>query len=171
MPTNTRACSRARSLPMPKLIEPNHLGLQIRLRCHQRFHMTSVSTEIFYVDDSPDDLFLANYQMRDGEFSFVLKTFSTGIAAIMDMERRAARGETLPLMLVADYYMPITDGPELFRLIRANRQLAGVLLASCSGGDDPRDRQAAQEAGADFILGKPLDLAVCQELISRREMA
>ncbi|UVC09781.1 response regulator [Rhizobium sp. TH2] len=133
--------------------------------------MTSGTAEIFYVDDSPDDLFLANYQMREGGFSFALKTFSTGIAAIMDMERRAARGEALPLMLVADYYMPITDGPELFRLIRANRQLASVLLASCSGGDDPHDRKAAEEAGADFILGKPLDLALCQQLISRREIA
>jgi CheY-like chemotaxis protein len=133
--------------------------------------MTSGTAEIFYVDDSPDDLFLANYQMREGRFSFALKTFSTGIAAIMDMERRAARGKALPLMLVADYYMPIADGPELFRLIRANRQLAGVLLASCSGGDDPHDRQAAEEAGADFILAKPLDLALCQELISHHEIA
>ena len=133
--------------------------------------MTSVTAEIFYVDDSPDDLFLANYQMRGGGLSVALKTFSTGIAAIMDMERRAARGEALPSLLVADYYMPITDGPELLRLVRANDQFAGVLLASCSGGEDPRDRRAAEEAGADFILGKPLDLALCQELITRRRTA
>lgn len=133
--------------------------------------MTSGPTEIFYVDDSPDDLFLANYRMREGGFSFALKTFGTGIAAIMDMERRVARGETLPSLLVADYYMPLIDGPELFRLIRANHQLAGVALASCSGGDDPHDRSVAKEAGADFILDKPIDLALCQELITRRRTA
>ncbi|MDB5524119.1 MAG: putative two-component response regulator protein [Rhizobium sp.] len=133
--------------------------------------MTSGTAEIFYVDDSPDDLFLANYQMRAGGFAFALKTFSTGIAAIMDMERRVARGEALPGLLIADYYMPLIDGPELFRLIRANHHLAGVPLASCSGGDDPHDRKAAAEAGADFILDKPLDLALCQELLTRRRTA
>lgn len=133
--------------------------------------MTSSPAEIFYVDDSPDDLFLANYQMRDAGLSVALRTFTTGIAALMDMERRAARGEALPSLLVADYYMPITDGPELFRLVRANHQFADVMLASCSGGDDPHDRQAAEEAGADFVLGKPLDLALCQEIIARRQPA
>jgi CheY-like chemotaxis protein len=133
--------------------------------------MTSSPAEIFYVDDSPDDLFLANYQMRAGGFVFALKTFNTGIAAIMDMERRVARGEALPRLLVADYYMPITDGPELFRLIRANHQFVDVMLASCSGGDDSRDRKVAEEAGADFVLDKPLDLALCQEIIARRQTA
>lgn len=133
--------------------------------------MTSGPAEIFYVDDSPDDLFLANHRMRAGGVSFALKTFSTGIAAIMDMERRVARGETLPGMLIADYYMPLIDGPELFRLIRANDRLASVALASCSGGDDPHDRRAAEEAGADFILDKPLDLALCQELLTRGRTA
>jgi CheY-like chemotaxis protein len=133
--------------------------------------MISSPAEIFYVDDSPDDLFLANYQMRDGGLSVALKTFGTGIAALMDMERRAARGEALPSLLVADYYMPITDGPELFRLVRANPRFADVVLACCSGGDDPLDRKVAEEAGADFILAKPLDLALCQEIISRRQTA
>lgn len=132
--------------------------------------MTSGAAEIFYVDDSPDDLFLANYQMRAGGFSFALKTFGSGIAAIVDMERRAARGEALPYLVIADYYMPITDGPEFFRLIRANPKFRGVLLASCSGGDDPHDRKTAEDAGADFILGKPLDLALCQELIASRRI-
>ena len=133
--------------------------------------MTSGPDEIFYVDDSPDDLFLANFQMRGGAYSFSLKTFNTGIAAILNMERRAARGELLPRMLVADHYMPITDGPEVFRLVRADHRFAGVLLASCSGGDDPNDRRAAEEAGADFILGKPLNLALCQDLIAPRRTA
>lgn len=147
------------------------MTLAINVRRYQVSNMTSGAAEIFYVDDSPDDLFLANYQMRAGGFVFALKTFSTGIAAIMDMERRAARGEALPSLLVADYYMPITDGPELFRLVRANHQFADVMLASCSGGDDPGDRKAAEEAGADFVLGKPLDLALCQEIVARRQTA
>ena len=127
--------------------------------------MTAIANEIFYVDDSPDDIFLANYQMRDAQFGFTLKTFSTGIAAILDMERRVARGEALPRILVADFYMPITDGPELLRLITANEPLKSVVLCICSGSDDPRDREIAKDAGASMFLLKPLDLAFCQSLM------
>ena len=67
------------------------------------------------------------------------------------------------------------DGPmkreRRFWAIPLSMLAAAMLLASCSGGDDPHDRQAAEEAGADFILGKPLDLALCQELISHHEIA
>lgn len=128
--------------------------------------MTTVANEIFYVDDSPDDLFLVGHQFNNGTFDIVLKTFSTGIAAIMDLERRVARGEPLPALLVADFYMPITDGPELFRLIRANAKLNGLKLASCSGGDDPSDRRTAEDAGAEYFFEKPLDLAICQEMLA-----
>ena len=128
--------------------------------------MTSTPYEIFYVDDSPDDLLLVDSQLRGGAHNISLRTFSTGIAAIMDMERRVARGEPLPALLVADFYMPITDGPELFRLIRANSRFDAVRLASCSGGDDPHERQLAMDAGAEFFLEKPLDLVICQKILS-----
>jgi CheY-like chemotaxis protein len=128
--------------------------------------MTSAANEIFYVDDSPDDLLLVNYQMRSGSFDIVLKTFSTGIAVMMDMERRLARAERLPALVVADFYMPVVDGPELFRLIRANGRFDTVRLASCSGGDDPNDKQSARQAGAEFFLDKPLNLALCQEILA-----
>jgi hypothetical protein len=95
---------RRRRRGQPEILDKKEYGeqlqltLAINLRHDQVSSMTSGNAEIFYVDDSPDDLFLANYQMREGRFSFALKTFGTGIAAIMDMERRAARGEPLPGM-------------------------------------------------------------------------
>ena len=124
--------------------------------------------EVFYVDDSPDDRLFATHRFERGGYSFLLKTFSTGFAAILDMERRVARREKLPKLLVVDHYMPIMDGPELLRLVRRNEALAGVMLAVCSGGDDPADRQAARDAGADTLLPKPLDLDVCEAIVLGR---
>jgi CheY-like chemotaxis protein len=130
--------------------------------------MTELVDEILYVDDSPDDRLFAEHCFRRGNYAFDLKMFSTGFAAILDMERRVARGERLPRLLIVDHYMPVMDGPELLRLVRANASLADVLLAVCSGGDDPTDLQMALDAGAQTVLTKPLDLDLCREIIAGR---
>lgn len=128
--------------------------------------MTDLIDEVFYVDDSPDDRLFADHCHSKGEFPFELRMFSTGFAAILDMERRAARGEKLPRLLVADHYMPVMDGPELLGLIRANASLSSVMLAICSGGDDPLDRRAGRDAGAQAMLAKPLDLDRCAQILA-----
>jgi CheY-like chemotaxis protein len=128
--------------------------------------MPDLLDEVFYVDDSPDDRLFAEHCLQQGTYAFRLRMFSTGFAAILDMERRVARGELLPRLLVADYYMPVMDGPELLSLVRANSALSGVRLAICSGGDDPGDIETARSAGAQFILAKPLDLDACGDIVS-----
>lgn len=128
--------------------------------------MTELVDEVFYVDDSPDDRLFVDHRYRKGQYPFTLRMYSTGFAAILDMERRAARGEKLPALLVADYYMPVMDGPELLRLVGTNADLAGVMLAICSGGDDPSDRREAMAAGARVMLAKPLDLDICAAILA-----
>ena len=127
--------------------------------------MTENVDEVFYVDDSPDDRLFANYSFDKGGYPFLLRTFSTGFAAMLDMERRVARREKLPRLLVVDHYMPIMDGPEMLRLVRRNAALENVILAVCSGGDDPLDRQTATDAGAQVMLSKPLDLDICAAIL------
>ena len=53
--------------------------------------MTDLIDEVFYVDDSPDDRLFADHCHQKGEYPFGLRMFSTGFAAILDMERRIAR--------------------------------------------------------------------------------
>ena len=127
--------------------------------------MTETVDDVFYVDDSPDDRLFAMHCHKKGDYSFQLTAFSTGFAAMLDLERRAARGERLPRLLVVDHYMPVMDGPELFRLVRADPRFSEILLALCSGGDDPSDLQTAREAGAQIVLPKPLDLDACREIL------
>lgn len=129
--------------------------------------MTDLVDEIFYVDDSPEDRLFAVHSHGKGGYSFRLTPFSTGFAAMLDMERRASRGEILPRLVVVDHYMPVLDGPEFFRLVRSDPRFAEILLALCSGGDDPSDLRAATEAGAQIVLPKPLDLDICRDILER----
>jgi CheY-like chemotaxis protein len=127
--------------------------------------MTQLADEVFYVDDSPDDRLFATHCHQRGGYSFPLVAYSTGFAVMLDIERRATRGEMLPRLLVADHYMPVMDGPELFRLVRADQRFSGIMLALCSGGDDPADWKAARDAGAQIVLQKPLDFDTCREIL------
>ena len=127
--------------------------------------MADTAEEIFYVDDSPDDRFFAEYSASKCEPPISLKTYATGFAAILDMERRIARGETLPALLIADHYMPIMDGPELLQQIRGRSDMGSVRLVMCSGGDDPVDIETALAAGAAVVLAKPIDFTLCLKLI------
>jgi CheY-like chemotaxis protein len=128
--------------------------------------MTEFVDEVFYVDDSPDDRLFAAHRHQRGNYLFQLKMFNTPFSAMLDMERRVARGEALPKLLVVDHYMPILDGPEFLRLVRANARLAQITLAICSGGDDPADQRDARDAGAQFMLPKPLDMDVCLDILN-----
>jgi CheY-like chemotaxis protein len=130
--------------------------------------MTEFVDDIFYVDDSPDDRLFAMHCYKRGAYPFRLTAFSTGFAAMLDMERRAARRERLPRLLVVDHYMPVMDGPELFRLVRADPRFSDIVLALCSGGNDPSDLQTARDAGAQIVLPKPLDLDACGEILQGR---
>lgn len=127
--------------------------------------MADTDPEIFYIDDSPDDRFFAEYSASKSASPVRLKTYATGIAAIVDMERRIARAEKLPDLLVADHYMPIMDGPELLKQIRERDGMKSVRLVICSGGDDPVDVETAKAAGAAVVLPKPVDFEVCRALI------
>lgn len=133
--------------------------------------MLDTAEEIFYVDDSPDDRFFAEYSASKCIPPIRLKAYATGIAAILDMERRIARGEKLPALLIADHYMPLMDGPELLERIRERESLRSVRLAICSGSDDPVDVKAAITAGAAAVLAKPVDFSLCRKLIDDGSVA
>ena len=130
--------------------------------------MSETIEEVIYVDDSPDDRLFAEHLHKRGGYRFRLSLFDGGPAALRDLARRIEEGRPLPALLVADHYMPPIEGPELLRLIRADPAFAGIGLAICSGGDDPEDQRAAREAGASFLLEKPLDLDLCRQILDRR---
>ena len=128
--------------------------------------MTERKAEILYVDDSPDDRLFARLDFERNDYPFALTVLESAHAALADLEDRLARGLALPVLLVADHYMPVTDGPDLLRLIRSNPKLATMDTAICSGSEDPADMRKAELAGARFVLGKPLDLDFCREMLA-----
>lgn len=114
---------------------------------------------LFYVDDSRDDLFYLDYIRKKQQLDVDLFCFSTAETALEALERRVAEGKEPPDLLVADLYMPLDSGAGLISRLRGDARFAGMRLCICSGSDATEDRERAIEAGADFFLEKPLDLA------------
>lgn len=113
---------------------------------------------VFYVDDSRDDLFYAQYVCRKQQLGIELSCFSTSEAAIACLHACHADGRALPDLLIVDLYMPLDSGLALLAALRADDRYAAIRLAVCSGSDADADRDRALAAGADLYLEKPLDL-------------
>ncbi|MBX4939676.1 response regulator [Rhizobium binae] len=114
---------------------------------------------IVYVDDSRDDLFYLDYIRRKQQIDVDLFCFSTAETALEALKQRVAEGWAPPELLVADLYMPLDSGIGLMSRLRGDNRFSAMRLAICSGSDADEDRARALEAGADFYLEKPLDLA------------
>ncbi|EJZ22542.1 response regulator [Rhizobium sp. Pop5] len=114
---------------------------------------------LFCVDDSRDDLFYLDYISRKQQIDVDLFCFSTAEAAFVALEQRVAEDKALPELLIADLYMPLDSGIGLVNRLRRDDRFKAMRLGICSGSDADEDRARALEAGADFYLEKPLDLA------------
>jgi chemosensory pili system protein ChpA (sensor histidine kinase/response regulator) len=103
----------------------------------------------FVVDDHVDT--------REG-FAEYLRESGFDVQTAADAgELRSLLAEATPAAVLMDVQMPRVDGWTLTREIKANERTrhVRVLVVSASVGDGPR--LAADEAGADALIGKPCD--------------
>jgi CheY-like chemotaxis protein len=126
-----------------------------RWREHGRVAMPAV----FYVDDSRDDLFYAQYVSRRERPDIALYCFQSADAAFEALCVSAAEGLALPALLIVDLYMPVDSGVGLVTRLRADHRFASLRIAVCSGSDATADRERALACGADLYVEKPIDLS------------
>jgi len=72
-----------------------------------------------------------------------------------------------PDVALLDLGMPVQDGLETCRRIRAQPWGRTMLLIAQTGWGQPQDRQRTREAGFDHHLVKPVDLGVLIDLLAR----
>lgn len=104
---------------------------------------------LLIVDDEPSiRLILEHY--FGGEYTVVLK--SNGLEAMAWLEAGHS-----PDAIVADYDMPVMDGPDFIRQIRASRLHRDVGLIILSGKDSTSNKILCLRLGADDYLVKPFN--------------
>ena len=79
------------------------------------------------------------------------------VSAFNGLECLAKMDEALPDIVLLDVMMPGMDGFEVCRRIKNNPKTAHVPVVMVTALDQPSDRVAGLEAGADDFLTKPVD--------------
>ena len=114
---------------------------------------------ILVADDNADALqTLATVLELGGHEVF---SAANGSLALESAERH------LPEVALLDIGMPLLDGYEVARRIRAQAWGKRITLVALTGWGQDSDRRRSQEAGFDSHLVKPLDLAKLTQLLSR----
>jgi CheY-like chemotaxis protein len=73
-----------------------------------------------------------------------------------------------PLCVILDLGLPDIPGAELAQRLRALHG-SGTVIIVLTGSTRAEDQEAAEAAGADFVLTKPLDVAVLRKMLPRIE--
>jgi CheY-like chemotaxis protein len=115
---------------------------------------------VLVVDDLEDNRELFAYALERA--GFTVQTAMNGAEAV----ELAAR--IRPSVIVMDLAMPVMDGWEATRRIRASPATADVPILALTAYTDARSRKAAIDAGCDACLGKPYSPADLAERV--REM-
>jgi DNA-binding response OmpR family regulator len=71
-----------------------------------------------------------------------------------------------PICVILDLNMPEVGGAQLAKRIRSIHG-TGVVLIVLTGSTDESDQDAAERAGVDYVLHKPLNVAHLRDLLPR----
>jgi CheY-like chemotaxis protein len=75
--------------------------------------------------------------------------------------------EFRPHLVLTDLMMPIMDGVELIRRLRADPQTAGVTIVAITADATEQAERLARDAGASDVVTKPIDLPALLERLRR----
>lgn len=72
-----------------------------------------------------------------------------------------------PALILMDLSMPVLDGYEATRRLKAQPELCGIPVVAVSAHCDPQHRQRALAAGCSECVGKPVDFRLLVELLEK----
>ena len=107
--------------------------------------------KILVVDDDPLTLHMVVYRLR--QWGHEVVSCTDGDSAWKELE-----GGMAPNVAILDWMMPGMDGPDLCQKIRARTDCPYVYVVLLTGRNNPEDRIAGLDAGADDYLTKPFHL-------------
>ena len=111
---------------------------------------------IVLIEDSDDDVFLVKYTLGKRAISCDLTRFEDGRTAFEAIA--SAHASRQPDLILLDLNLPLCNGRELLKALRANPSLERVPIAVITSSVAPRDQQDAISLGADRYVQKPSDL-------------
>jgi CheY-like chemotaxis protein len=117
---------------------------------------------LLVVDDEPANVELIRMIVEDAALPIRFVTARNGEEALT-----RAR-ETPPDLVLMDLMMPVLDGWEATRRLKADPAMAGIRIVAVTAQAMPGDRAQALAAGCDDYVTKPLDVRAVSRILEGR---
>jgi diguanylate cyclase (GGDEF)-like protein/PAS domain S-box-containing protein len=128
--------------------------------------MMVMKHKILVVEDSPTQAEELKYMLECNNYE--VEVAVNGLEALQVLESMK------PLVIISDVVMPVMDGYELCRRIKAAENLRDIPVIMLTRLSEPEDVFAGLECGADFFITKPYDeamlLARLQNIIANHHL-
>ncbi|MBB4227744.1 response regulator [Rhizobium mongolense] len=106
---------------------------------------------ILYVEDNEDNIYMLSARLRRKGYEVVVAT---------DGDQGVARARSdAPALILMDLSLPVLDGWEATRRLKALAETRGIPVIALSSHAMAGDREAALAAGCDDFDTKPVDFA------------
>lgn len=113
---------------------------------------------VLLVEDNPDDVAFARLALSRAGEPVDLDVASDGRAALAALTEAGAGRAPFPDLVLLDLKLPLVDGKEVLRRVRAEAATREVPVVVLSSSADPRDVLDCYLLGADSYFVKPIDL-------------
>ncbi len=110
-----------------------------------------MNKRVLLVEDNQVNRYLASYLLAQAGHD--VEEVDNGALAIEAAHRRP------PDLILMDIQMPVMDGFEATRRLKADPRLRHVPIVALSAHNMPQDRARSLAAGCDDHIGKPIDVA------------
>jgi two-component system, cell cycle response regulator DivK len=107
---------------------------------------------LLVVDDEPNNVDLLRMVVEESGLGVRFESASNGAEAL------ARARELRPALILMDLKMPVLDGWEATRRLKADPGTAGIPVIALTAQAMRGDLERAREAGCDGYLTKPIDL-------------
>ena len=130
--------------------------IEARARSRERKDMSQGKPLVIIVDDQSTGRKILEQIIKDISPSLDVEVFTTPLAALERIQVRT------PDLVITDYKMPIMDGVQFIREIRAISACRDVPVVVVTVVEDRKVRYQALDAGATDFLIRPIDQYECK---------
>ncbi|MGN6402612.1 MAG: response regulator [Flavisolibacter sp.] len=120
------------------------------------------TSSILYVDDDIDDLLIVSEAFLKHTASLKVIHASNGLDALHLLHKMAEQ-HNLPCLIILDINMPVMNGRETLKKIKAIDQYRNIPIVMFSTSINKTDQELAANMGADYVI-KPMDFQQLEKL-------
>jgi two-component system response regulator len=112
---------------------------------------------ILLIEDNPDDVELIQRALRTHKIANEMAVARDGAEALEYFFGPGAEARPLPQVVLLDLKLPLVDGHEVLRRLRAHERTRLLPVVILTTSDEQRDIVQSYENGASSYVRKPVD--------------